>query len=81
LQHAAIARALKNRPKVLFADEPTRNLDSVTGKQVMELIKKSHEETGITLIVVTLEYDIADYAKRQFTLEDGIIAYINFDAW
>lgn len=74
LQRVAIARALTNRPKVLFADEPTGDLDSVTGKQVMELIKKFHEETRTTVIVITHEQDIADYAERQITLEDGIIA-------
>ena len=74
LQRVAIARALTNRPKVLFADEPTGDLDSVTGKQVMELIKKFHEETRTTVIVITHEQDIADYAERQIALEDGIIA-------
>jgi putative ABC transport system ATP-binding protein len=74
LQRVAIARALTNRPKVLFADEPTGDLDSVTGRQVMELIKKFHEETRTTVIVITHEQDIADYAERQITLEDGIIA-------
>jgi putative ABC transport system ATP-binding protein len=74
LQRVAIARALTNRPKVLFADEPTGDLDSVTGKQVMELIKKFHEETRTTVIVITHEQDIAGYAERQITLEDGIIA-------
>ncbi len=74
LQRVAIARALTNRPKVLFADEPTGDLDSVTGKQVMELIKKFHEETRTTVIVITHEQDIADYAERQIILEDGIIA-------
>ena len=74
LQRVAIARALTNRPKVLFADEPTGDLDSVTGKQVMELIKKFHEETRTTVIVITHEQDIAGYAERQIILEDGIIA-------
>jgi putative ABC transport system ATP-binding protein len=74
MQRVAIARALTNRPKVLFADEPTGDLDSETGKQVMELIKKFHEETKTTIIVITHEQSIADYAERQITLEDGIIA-------
>ncbi len=73
LQRVAIARALTNRPKVLFADEPTGDLDSVTGKQVMELIKKFHEETKTTVIVITHEQDIADYAETKITMEDGII--------
>ena len=74
MQRVAIARALTNRPKVLFADEPTGDLDSETGKQVMELIKKFHEETKTTIIVITHEQSIADYAERQIILEDGIIA-------
>jgi putative ABC transport system ATP-binding protein len=72
MQRVAIARALTNRPKVLFADEPTGDLDSKTGRQVMELIKKFHEETKTTVIVITHEQSIADYAERQITLEDGI---------
>jgi putative ABC transport system ATP-binding protein len=74
LQRVAIARALTNRPKVLFADEPTGDLDSKTGKQVMELIKKFHEETKTTIIIITHEQDIADYAQKQIKIEDGIIA-------
>ena len=73
MQRVAIARALTNRPKVLFADEPTGDLDSETGKQVMELIKKFHEETETTIIVITHDQEIANYAERQITLEDGVV--------
>ena len=73
MQRVAIARALTNRPKVLFADEPTGDLDSETGKQVMELIKKFHEETKTTIIIITHETDIADYAERKIKIEDGAI--------
>jgi putative ABC transport system ATP-binding protein len=73
MQRVAIARALTNRPQVLFADEPTGDLDSETGKQVMELINKFHEETKTTIIVITHERDIADYAQRKIKLEDGVI--------
>ncbi len=73
MQRVAIARALTNRPQVLFADEPTGDLDSETGKQVMELLKKFHEETKTTIIVITHEQDIADYAERKIKLEDGVI--------
>ena len=73
MQRVAIARALTNRPQVLFADEPTGDLDSETGRQVMELIKKFHEETKTTIIVITHEQDIADYAQRKVNLEDGVI--------
>jgi putative ABC transport system ATP-binding protein len=72
MQRVAIARALTNKPKVLFADEPTGDLDSETGKQVMELIKKFHEETKTTIIVITHDQEIANYAERQITLEDGV---------
>lgn len=73
MQRVAIARALTNRPKVLFADEPTGDLDSETGKQVMELIKKFHEETKTTIIVITHDQETASYAERQIILEDGVV--------
>jgi len=74
MQRVAIARALTNKPKVLFADEPTGDLDSETGKQVMELLKEFHEETKTTIIVITHEQSVADYAERHIVLEDGIVA-------
>ncbi len=74
MQRVAIARALTNRPAVIFADEPTGDLDSGTGKQVMDLLKKFHEETKTTIIVITHERDVADYAERQIVIEDGVIA-------
>ena len=73
-QRVAIARALTNKPKVLFADEPTGDLDSETGRQVMELIKKFHEETKTTIIVITHDQEVAKYAERQILLEDGLVA-------
>jgi len=74
MQRVAIARALTNSPSVIFADEPTGDLDSATGKQVMDLLRKFHEETKTTIILITHEKNIADYAERQILLEDGIIA-------
>ena len=73
MQRVAIARALTNRPAVIFADEPTGDLDSVTGKQVMDLLKKFHQETKTTIIVITHEQDIAAYAERKIMMKDGII--------
>lgn len=73
MQRVAIARALTNRPKLLFADEPTGDLDSETGKQVMELIKKFHEETKTTIIIITHEQSVAEYAERQRVIQDGVI--------
>jgi putative ABC transport system ATP-binding protein len=73
MQRVAIARALTNKPAILFADEPTGDLDSETGKQVMELIKSFHKETKTTIIMITHEQEIADYAERQIILEDGLI--------
>jgi putative ABC transport system ATP-binding protein len=73
MQRVAIARALTNQPSVIFADEPTGDLDSGTGIQVMELLKKFHEETGTTIVIITHEEDIAAYAERQILMEDGIV--------
>ena len=73
MQRVAIARALTNRPAVIFADEPTGDLDSVTGKQVMDLLKRFHEETKTTIIVITHEQNIADYAERKIMMKDGTI--------
>jgi putative ABC transport system ATP-binding protein len=77
MQRVAIARALTNKPKVLFADEPTGDLDSETGKQVMDLIKRFHEETKTTVVVITHDQEVAKYADRQIILEDGIVAKTN----
>ncbi len=73
MQRVAIARALTNKPTVLYADEPTGDLDSETGKQVMELIQSFHKETKTTIIMITHEKEIADYAERQIVIEDGLI--------
>lgn len=69
-QRVAIARAIVNNPNVIFADEPTGNLDSKSGGQVMEVIQKLHDE-GHTIILITHETNTAEYAERILRLKDG----------
>lgn len=71
-QRVAIARALVNNPVILFADEPTGNLDSKSGEEVMGLFDTLHQE-GKTIVLVTHEPDIAAHAKRQVVVKDGKI--------
>ncbi len=74
-QRAALARALVNRPSVLFADEPTGNLDSVTGESILRLLKEIQRETGMTIVMVTHERPLADrFADRIATVTDGKLA-------
>ena len=72
-QRVAIARALVNNPSIILADEPTGNLDSQTGVEIMKLFDKLHSE-GNTIILVTHERDIAEYAHRVISIRDGKIA-------
>ncbi len=72
-QRVAIARALVVNPIVLLADEPTGNLDSKSSHEIMELINRLHKEEGLTIILVTHERDIADYAEKVIRMQDGKI--------
>jgi putative ABC transport system ATP-binding protein len=71
-QRVAIARALVNSPSIILADEPTGNLDSATGAEIMQLFGRLHKQ-GNTIILVTHEHDIAAYAERSVHLRDGKI--------
>jgi putative ABC transport system ATP-binding protein len=71
-QRVAIARALVNDPALLLADEPTGNLDSVTSNDIMNQLSTLNEE-GQTIVLVTHEHDIAEHARRQVHLKDGVI--------
>ncbi len=75
-QRTAVARALIHKPALILADEPTGNLDSKTGAEVMDLLHTLNEEQGITLVVVTHDAEVAAYAGRTVHLRDGRIAEI-----
>jgi putative ABC transport system ATP-binding protein len=71
-QRVAVARALVNRPSIILADEPTGNLDSATGNEIMALFDRLHGE-GNTIVLVTHEHDIAEYAHRIVNIKDGVV--------
>jgi putative ABC transport system ATP-binding protein len=72
-QRVAIARALAPRPTLVLADEPTANLDSTNGQQVMETMKRLNQETGVTFVFATHDARVIKYARRVVTLRDGLI--------
>lgn len=73
-QRVAIARALATHPVIILADEPTANLDTENGRQVMEIMQKLNKETGVTFVFATHDPRVINYAKRVVTLEDGLVA-------
>lgn len=72
-QRVAIARALANNPQIILADEPTGNLDSKSGKEIMDILVKLNKERGVTLIIVTHDPSIARHAEKVINLKDGKI--------
>jgi len=70
-QRVAIARGLVNRPAILLADEPTGNLDSRTSVEIMQILQNLNDEQGLTIVLVTHEHDIAQFAKRTLEFRDG----------
>jgi len=72
-QRVAIARALATKPSLILADEPTANLDTPNGKQVMETMTRLNQETGVTFVFATHDPRVIQYARRVITLQDGVI--------
>ena len=72
-QRVAIARAIVTEPSTLFADEPTGNLDSVTTREVMEILTRLNVDRGITVLMVTHDDEVAATARRKLVIQDGLI--------
>jgi len=74
-QRVAIARALAGNPKLILADEPTGALDSKMGNEILKFFQKLNREMGITIVIITHEFEIAQYARRLIHIRDGYITY------
>jgi putative ABC transport system ATP-binding protein len=72
-QRVAVARALASKPTLILADEPTANLDTENGRQVMDIMKKLNKDTGVTFVFATHDPRVISYAGRVVTLQDGLI--------
>jgi putative ABC transport system ATP-binding protein len=72
-QRVAVARALASKPTLILADEPTANLDTANGKQVMDIMKKLNKDTGVTFVFATHDPRVINFAERVVTLQDGLI--------
>jgi putative ABC transport system ATP-binding protein len=76
-QRVAVARALAPKPTLILADEPTANLDTTNGQQVMDIMAKLNKETGVTFVFATHDPRVIKYAQRVVTLRDGLIVENN----
>ena len=75
-QRVCIARALINNPSIILADEPTGNLDTRTGKEIMDIFAELNRTDGITIVMVTHEREIAEYAQRVIIVRDGVVSNV-----
>ncbi len=79
-QRVAVARALATKPSLILADEPTANLDTANGKQVMEIMQRLNKETGVTFVFATHDPRVVKFARRVVTLQDGLVVNHNAPA-